>query len=288
MQILLSPEDLKTYRHEAHIFGNCLKEIRKFLLDAKHPIQSKTIRNTWRGIIESAFGKVSFPFMKQQNLLGESFPYSICISVNECVAHGIGSEVIDLGDSVTIDAGIATPAKREGRLLNYDSAVSCILGNTREEPDEMITSFEALRSIASLPKSNPVLYPRNLSASIYNKLSSSTTTAITSLSGHCIGYKMHQLPGIPNAVYNGQGYEPLVPNMLINPEPMASFHKQKYPAHTWIDSDGWSVFAEKPTSHWESTFLYDGTTLQDIVGITEIQLEGEKNESYRSQNYEKV
>lgn len=279
MQILLSPNDLETYLKEAPIFRDCLREIREFLTRRSTPIRSDTIRKTWRGIIESKFKKVQFPFMKQKNALDEPFPFSICISADKCVAHGFGPEVLAPGISVTVDAGIATPAEREGRFLNYDSAVSCVIGETIEpNPTSYAVPLHINKSVLKVLKSIaglhcPGLRPRDLSKRIQEEIRSYKLRIVTGLSGHCIGYKMHQLPGIPNAVFAHQGYEPFAPGTLINLEPMAvtNFHDEPEIAQTWIDSNGWSVMTSELSSHWESTFLYDGETLQDVVGITTIE-----------------
>jgi len=274
MQLLLLPEDLELYLGQAKIFGDCLKEIRKFLLKRQYPVSSGTIRRVWKELVfySELPTLCHFPFGEEKNSLGEKFPYDICISVGNCVAHGFGPEKIELGEPVTIDAGISTTLASE-RCLNYDSAISCVVGNTKPEPPESKCAFNILLHLSRYGKKD--LTPRDISSIIDQSIAKEKMLTITSLSGHCIGYKLHQLPAIPNALYEGHGYEPFVKGVLINPEPMVARNSgspKNRIATTWLNGNGWTVETTDSASHWETTFLYDGFNLHDVVGITEINL----------------
>lgn len=279
MYILLSEKDLETYKDVAENFGDFLLKLKCLLVYRQTPITQEEIclecsqsetHNNW-----------TLGFQDEVNSLGEPFGNSVCVSVNNCVAHGKNKAIIYPGDSVTVDMGVSIPLGDSNRRLYFDSAISCVLGS-KEMPLEMQKTLAALKAIGKYQ--TRLLRPRDLSEIIFKTLSSKDLSVVTSLSGHLIGYQMHMLPGVPNAVYSGHGYEVIPAGALINPEPMAAYCTDKLSVcPTWLDSDGWSVMTPYRSSHWETTFYYDGHSLHDIVGIT-----GEENESNRSQDHKEV
>jgi len=266
----LSKADLENYFHFSKKFAEALFDIRDYLISQQTSVTTSKIKSCWLDHFRSCDLEIFYPFANEKNSLGEAFGEPICISVNNCVAHGKNQCVIHPGDSVTIDAGISikSQVKRE-RKLYFDSAVSCVVGS-KEMPPEMQGTLEVLKQIGNYSTSKPLsLRPRDLSKIIYETLSSQSLSPIVSLSGHLIGYQMHMLPGIPNAVYSEHGYESIPPGALINPEPMAVANDSFTTCPTWLDNDYWSVLAPYRSSHWETTFYYNGNSLHDVMGITQ-------------------
>jgi methionyl aminopeptidase len=109
---------------------------------------------------------------------------------------------------------------------------------------------------------------KDISHLIQEEAWSKKLSVVTSLVGHGIGYDMHEWPGIPNVVYNAALR--LLPHTFINPEPMFVQGDGSKVARIYLDDDGWSVMTTGISSHWETTFYYDGVHLRDIVGMTEI------------------
>jgi len=145
------------------------------------------------------------------------FPASICVSINDEIVHGIPNEnprEIRDGDLVTIDAGLVY----EG--LYTDSAVTVPVGNVSKEARELIErTREALNAaIKQCCVGNRV---GDISATIQKIGEKSGLFVVRDLTGHGVGYAVHEDPYVPNFGDAGTG-EKLEPGLVIAIEPMFS------------------------------------------------------------------
>ncbi|PIE85513.1 type I methionyl aminopeptidase [Candidatus Gracilibacteria bacterium] len=146
------------------------------------------------------------------------FPANICISVNDCVVHGVPRKgiIFKKGDLVKFDFGIKD--KKYG--VNTDAAISIIIGgdHTNEVAARLIeTSKKAL--YAGIEKAKDGNRVGDISSSIQQEVEGAGFKIIKELSGHGIGYNLHEKPYIYNYGKAGTG-QILKEGMTIAIEPI--------------------------------------------------------------------
>lgn len=263
IQIKKSLEDIATYREVGPKFGAILSNIAVQIREAE--IRSpRVVTNTFLDNTRRLALDIDYPFGYEQNEYGESFENILCISVNNCVAHGRSTTNFAIGDIVTIDAGISIPAALENRRLHFDAAITVEVkaNNCIHLVKAPLVALERIRDM------DPPIDDLKISSIIENIARDLNLNIVSCLSGHGIGYKLHEPPMIPNILSPLGGSTKLIPNTIICPEPMYVIDGAGEQATVYLDPDGWSVMTEKLSSHWETMFLYDGEKFEDIVGIT--------------------
>lgn len=206
-----------------------------------------------------------FPFITQKNLYGDLFPKEICVSINDCVAHGFNEEPFKEGDVISVDCGFRDTTYTSGKKqanLHYDAAFTIKIGETQ---DWVTTPLKALQEII-------IKNPRNtleLGAVIEEIAEKNGVSTVVSLSGHGIGYSLHEAP----IIYNAQGKfvnEELFDGLCFCAEPIFSLSKKSCITKTYLDSDGWAIYTRDklPTSHFETMFCVVNGQIIDLTGMT--------------------
>lgn len=179
---------------------------------------------------------------------GADYPYpgSVCISVNEEVVHGIGGEnrVLKEGDIVGIDGGI----KHKGMIS--DSAITVPVGKISEEDAELLrVTKEAL--MAGIKAAVGGKYVNDISKAIEAAVPKKYGI-VKILSGHGVGYKVHEEPYVPNFDDKVKGPR-LVPGLVLALEPMINLGTDEVvlleDGYTFVTADG------KKSAHFEHTIL---------------------------------
>jgi len=178
------------------------------------------------------------------------YPAAICVSVNECVVHGIpGSRRILLGDIVSLDVGI----RFEGFI--GDTATTVMVGVTDPTVMQLVQTTEsALKAGIEASRSGGRL--SDISHAIESTAVQSGFSVVREFVGHGIGRKMHEDPQIPNFGAPGRGPK-LKPGMTLAIEPMVNIGK----AEVEVKSDGWTVETKDRSysAHFEHTVAVMGT-----------------------------
>jgi methionyl aminopeptidase len=214
------------------------------------------------------YTKVGFPFIKEKNYLGESFGHSICVSVNNVIAHGSPTDsIFGEGDIISVDCGISLPYGK--RQLHLDAAFTTRVG-PKCNLDWVPAPLEALKRIIELQPTDT----RQIAQIIRDTAKDHNLKQVVSMTGHGIGYKLHEAPAIHNApgeflpveLFDGLCFcaEPIFVNPGISKD-------SSFISPTCIGDDGWEVatVSGDPASHFETTFgIVDGQII-DLVGITE-------------------
>ena len=179
-----------------------------------------------KGIKTAELDEAAFEFIKQEGcapaFLGytpggaaKPYPATLCVSVNECVVHGLPSKYkVKDGDIVKLDLGLVF----EGLYL--DSAVSVGVGNMAPQAASLIaTTEEALRrGIAKAAVGNTL---GDIGWAIQECVKSAGFSVADLLTGHGIGRHLHEDPYVYNKGERGQGMS-LVEGMVIAIEPMVA------------------------------------------------------------------
>lgn len=178
---------------------------------------------------------------------GADYPYpgSICISVNDEVVHGIGGDrALVEGDIIGLDGGI----KHKGMIS--DSAVTVPVGKISAEDEELLrVTKEAL--MAGIHAAQGGKYVNDISRAI-EKAIPKKYGVVKILSGHGVGYKVHEEPYVPNFDDGVKGPK-LVPGLVLAIEPMVNHGTDE----VYLAEDGYTFITKdhKKSAHFEHTIL---------------------------------
>jgi methionyl aminopeptidase len=143
------------------------------------------------------------------------YPATLCVSVNECVVHGIPSQYkVRDGDIVKLDLGLIF----EGLYL--DSAVSIGVGSVVPQAMSLLAAAEeALRRGIEKARVGNTL--GDIGWAIQQCVEGAGFAVADLLTGHGIGRRLHEDPYVYNKGERGEGMA-LVEGMVIAIEPMVA------------------------------------------------------------------
>jgi len=171
------------------------------------------------------------------------FPYSITVSINQELVHGIPSKKRKLkaGDIVSIDCGTVF----EGMVA--DSALTAGVGEISPEAQELLDVTEGALD-AGIEQMCVGNRTGDVSAAIQNYVESRGYYLTREYTGHGVGRQMHEGPQVPNYGKPGTGM-PLKAGMTIALEPMVLVGT----AETRVQPDQWTVVSADGslTAHFE-------------------------------------
>lgn len=269
MVVKKSNRDIEFYLENGPKFGGIVKTIAD-AIHMGHITNKHQVNREFESLCLTTFRDPEFPFRTQTNYLNEEFGYPVCVSINNTVAHGMALEknMFSKGDIVSIDCGLSVNSGT--RRLFFDSAMTTTFMS--DTPEWVFSPKKALRNLLDIDMSIK-LNTHRIADVIQETAREDDLQIVLSMTGHGIGYALHEGPQI----HNGTGkYSPvsLVNNSVFCVEPIfvvPTTEEGFDVARTYIDSDGWSVRTEssQPSSHFESMFCIWNGELVDIVGITE-------------------
>ena len=192
------------------------------------------------------------------------FPGNICISLNDEVVHGIGSQRrIQYGDIVKLDIGVI----QEGWV--GDTAQTVPVGVVDERTDQLLRVTEKALELAI----NVAYEGRRLGdicAEIEDEASRNSFSVVREFVGHGVGRKLHEEPQIPNYGRRGSGPK-LKAGMTLAIEPMINIGSPD----VRLLEDGWTVRTADGTrsAHFEHTVLItkDGPEILTWRGKTQLK-----------------
>lgn len=193
------------------------------------------------------------PAFKGYRVGRNTFPSTLCISVNDAVVHGIPSAdiILEEGDIVSLDCGV----HKDGYF--GDSAFTFPVGELDEETSRLLAVTRAsLEEGVTHAVVGKKVY--DISRAVQSFVESNKCSVVRDLVGHGIGRKLHEDPAIPNFVpplLHRDSYPNsklrLGQGLAIEPMVNLGSHKVK------TDSDGWTVRTAdgKRSAHFEHTVI---------------------------------
>jgi methionyl aminopeptidase len=175
------------------------------------------------------------------------YPASLCVSVNDCVQHGVPSDdvVLKKGDVVNLDMSIA----HKGMIV--DSGITVGVGEISDEARRLIeVTREALA--LGIKQAKPGNHIGDISHAIQTLVESRGFSIVEVLCGHGVGYAVHEEPTIPNFGKAGTGPKIEVGHVYAI-EPIVNMGS---PDVFFDDEgDGYSVYTEDDSwsAHFEHT-----------------------------------
>jgi methionyl aminopeptidase len=207
------------------------------------------------GITTKEVDEAAADFMSETNVksaflgyrLGHRvFPGNICISLNDEVVHGIGSQRrIQYGDIVKLDIGVI----QDGWV--GDTATTVPVGIVDERTEQLLRTTEnALDRAISIAVEGGRL--GDICAEIEDEAARNRFSVVREFVGHGVGRKLHEEPQIPNYGKRGSGPK-LKAGMTLAIEPMINVGT----AEVRLLDDGWTVRTAdgSRSAHFEHTVL---------------------------------
>jgi methionyl aminopeptidase len=238
-----TPAEIETLKAAGAILAKFLKELAKVAV----------VGNTTLDIDDRAM-ELCEEYGVEPVLLGyhptfapHPYPAAVCVSVNNCVQHGIPSAEIVLheGDVVNIDMSIA----HEGMIV--DSGITVGVGVIDDEARRLLAATqEALAH--GIKAAQPGAHIGDISAAIQTFIESRGLSVVEELCGHGVGYAVHEEPIIPNFGKAGTG--PLIEvGHVYAIEPIVNVGKKQ--VYFDDEGDGYSVYTKDGSwsAHFEHT-----------------------------------
>lgn len=238
-----SPEEIEVLQEAGAILGNILRELGKASVAGVSTLD-----------IDDLAMELAEKYEVEPLLLGyhpgfadRPFPAAVCVSVNNCVQHGVPSadNILHDGDVVNIDMSIA----HKGMVV--DSGITVGVGEISDEAQKLLeVTKEALA--LGIKQAKPGNHIGDISAAVQQLVESRGFSVVEVLCGHGVGYEIHEDPTIPNFGKAGTGPEIEVGHVYAI-EPIVNVGKPD----VWFDDegDGYSVYTqdESWSAHFEHT-----------------------------------
>lgn len=238
-----TPEEIEVLKEAGSILASILKELAK---EAVSGASTLAIDDRAMELVEE-YGVEPILLGYHPGFADYPYPAAVCVSVNDCVQHGIPSEAVVLkgGDVVNIDMSIA----HNGMVV--DSGITVGVGEMSDGAKKLIAvTQEALAH--GIKAAKPGGHIGDISAAIQEFVESRGLSVVEALCGHGVGYEVHEEPTIPNFGKAGTGPKIEVGHVYAI-EPIANLGK----ADVYFDDegDGYSVYTvdESWSAHFEHT-----------------------------------
>jgi methionyl aminopeptidase len=236
MIVLKSDRDLALMRPACVLAQTVLDEVCEFVRPGL----------TTKEIDQFAAGRIKHHGARSAFLGYRKYPCHVCISVNEQVVHGLGTDRrLNFGDIVSLDVGVV----HNGFI--GDTARTVAVGGCSVEAQRLmdVTEQSLYEGIAQAVAGKRVV---DISRAIQKYVERSGYSVVREFVGHGVGRSMHEEPQVPN-FDDGKKSPLLRAGMTIAIEPMVNAGA----ADVRILNDGWTVVTKDGSlsAHFEHTVL---------------------------------
>lgn len=238
---LKTGKDLENLRESCHRLAIVLEELSEYV---KAGITTKELDDIAYKLIIANGDTPAFLNYKPFGA-DYAYPCSVCISVNDEVVHGIaGDKILKDGDIVSLDGGI----KHKGMIS--DMGITVPVGEISDENKKLLeaTKTALMAGIKAAKNGN---YVNDISKAIEKSIPKKYGI-VKILSGHGVGYKVHEDPYVPNFDDGVKGPK-LVAGMVLALEPMLTLGTDDL----YLADDGYTFITadHKNAAHFEHTIL---------------------------------
>jgi methionyl aminopeptidase len=238
-----SPEEIEVLKEGGALLARMLKELAKVAV-----VGNSTLDIDDRAMeLCEEWGAEPIILGYHPTFADYPYPAAVCVSVNNCVQHGIPSAEVVLheGDVVNIDMAIGY----KGFVV--DSGITVGVGEIDADAKKLLAvTQEALAH--GIKAAKPGNHIGDIGAAIQTFVESRGLSVVEVLCGHGVGYKIHEEPNIPNFGKAGTG--PLIEvGHVYAIEPIVNFGGKE----VFFDDegDGYSVYSADGSwsAHFEHT-----------------------------------
>lgn len=218
-------QEIADMRISGRILATILAELKEF---TKVGITTKDIDNEAARLLVQ--NKAEAAFLNYQG-----FPASICISINDEIAHGIpDSRVLEDGDLVHLDFGV----RYNGMIT--DAGFGFVLGKPTDDQQRLLTGTKKSLD-AAIAQVRDGVRIGDIGQAVEEVCDKYDLKIVYELCGHGVGHVVHEEPTITNYGLRGTG-ESLKAGYTIALEPNVSLGSHEmYLADngwTWMTKDG--------------------------------------------------
>lgn len=237
-------EDIKKLREGGKRHAEILRVLKEMV---KPGISAKELNDKAYELIIQNGDKPAFLNYKPSGS-DRPYPASLCVSINDEIVHGIPNEkekILKEGDIVSIDLGLV----HDGLIT--DAAITLPVGVIPLDLERLLTATEeALYKGIKAAKGGKKV--GDIGVAILRVAQAYKLGIVKELSGHGVGYNVHEDPYVPNFGEPNTG-EALTPGMVIAIEPIFTIGN----GNIFIDKDGYTYKTEDGTyaAHFEHTVL---------------------------------
>jgi methionyl aminopeptidase len=241
-----STEEIELLRHSSLLVGKTLAEVARII---RPGITTGKLDETAEEFIRSHQAEPAFKGYR-------GFPYTLCVSVNAEVVHGMpGAYILKEGDIVSVDCGV----KKNG--FYGDSAYTFMVGDVKPEVRKLlrITKESLYKGIEQAVNGMRI---GDISEAVQKHAEANGYGVVRELVGHGVGRNLHEDPEVPNYGKKGTGPK-LKEGLVIAIEPMINLGKKNVKQA----KDGWTIIASDgmPSAHFEHTIAVTTQGKADIL-----------------------
>jgi methionyl aminopeptidase len=241
--VIRTEEEIDLIRESSLLVGKTLGEVSKLVAPGANTLKLDTIAEEF---IRDNGGIPAFKDYPSNSSAGP-FPFSLCVSVNSEVVHGMPSKTkfLEEGDIVAIDCGVL----KNGYF--GDSAYTFRVGEVSPKKSRLLrVTLESL--YLGLEKAVDGGWLGDISQAIQSHVETHGYSIVREMVGHGIGTELHEPPEVPNYGRRKTGMK-LQTGMVMAIEPMVNLGKRRI--HT--EDDGWTVVTSDgmPSAHFEHTIV---------------------------------
>ena len=230
-----SEEEIELLRESNLLVGKTLGEVAKHIRPGISTLELDRIAEEF---IRSSGAEPGF-------LNCEGYPYTLCISLNDVVVHGMPSAecILKEGDIVSVDCGTL----KNG--FYGDSAYTFAVGEISDETKELL---KVTRDCLEKGIGQAVVGRRvgDIGSAVQACAEANGFSVVRELGGHGVGKDLHEAPQVPNYGKRGQGCK-LTSGMVIAIEPIINMGGPG----VYQEADGWTIRTrdQLPAAHFEHT-----------------------------------
>lgn len=223
MSTIRSQEELTLMRKSGRICAFALKEV---LASVKPGINTLALDKIAEAKIKELGGEISFKTV-------EGYPYTICVSVNDEVVHGLPTEyVLRPKDKIGIDIG----ALYKG--WHSDLAESVLVDPSQaSDAAKMFLKIGKTAMLAAIDMARPGNRIGDISHAMQLTIEGAGYHVVHALTGHGIGKQLHEEPMVPCFGKPNKG-EVLQAGMTIAVEAIYNMGTSDV---KWKNEDGWTI-----------------------------------------------
>lgn len=208
---LKSKEEIEIMREGGRILAQIMRESKKFAVVGAN---SKDVDDFFYNEIIKAGCKPAFLNYRPHGAK-RAFPATICVSINHEIVHGIPNEnpkIFKEGDIVTFDAGLIY----KGMYL--DHAWTFGIGEISKDARKLLQATEEALYIG-IKQAKVGRYIGDISSAIERRAYDDDLFVVDGLSGHGVGFEIHEDPYVPN-IGDPKTGERIEEGLVIAIEPM--------------------------------------------------------------------
>jgi len=254
MNLIKTPQQIENIRKSGKYLNELLRKL-------------KNACKAGVALIELEF--IAEDYMKKNNVKWafkryQWFPANLCLSVNDCLVHGIPDDtVLKNWDLLKIDCGV------NFQWGITDSAISIVIGGeyANQLGQSLIKTTKAALDLAiqELQPDAPLIHYGH---TVSNRIHKDGFAIIEQLTGHGVGNKLHEDPHVYNYAHPSMKKIILKPWMVLAIEPITAINSTQFIAKKWNDWNlyckGWDLGCQ-----WEYTILITNSGYEILSGITD-------------------